>query len=85
MDQSTLQTIGIFLSPSLLLIIALIINKRIDDLREDIKGFRLEINYNIKDLRSEMKMEHAALANKVDSLSQDFTKHLIELHGKQGS
>ena len=85
MDQSTLQTIGIFLSPSLLLIIALIVNKRIDDLREDIKGFRLEINNNIKDLRSEMKMEHAALANKVDSLSQDFTKHLIELHGKQES
>lgn len=85
MDQSTLQTIGIFLSPSLLLFIALIINKRIDDLREDIKGFQSEINNNIKDLRSEMKMEHAALANKVDSLSQDFTKHLIELHGKQES
>ena len=29
-------------------------------------------------------MEHAVLAGKVDSLSQDFTKHLIELHGKQG-
>ena len=74
MDQSTLQTIGIFLSPSLLLFIGLIINKRIDDLRKDIKGFR-----------SEMKKEHAALAGKVDSLSQDFTKHLIELHGKQVS
>ncbi len=85
MDQSTLQTIGIFLSPSLLLFIAIIVNKRIDDLREDIKGFRSEINNNIKDLQSEMKMEHAALANKVDSLSQDFTKHLIELHGKQES
>ena len=85
MDQSTLQTIGIFLSPSLLLFIALIINKRIDDLREDIKGFRSEINNNLKDLRSEMKMEHAALANKFDSLSQDFAKHLIELHGKQES
>ena len=75
MDQWTLQTIGIFLSPSLLLfVIGLIINKRIDDLREDIKG-----------LRSEMKKKYATLAGKVDSLSQDFTKHLIELHGKQVS
>ena len=78
MDQSTLQTIRTFLSPSLPLLIGFIINKRIDDLGEDIKGFQLEISDNIIDLRSETKKEHAALAGKVDSLSQDFTKHLIE-------
>lgn len=65
------------------------LDKRIDDLRDDVKEFRTELKGDnaelrtelkgdITDFRTEMKKEHASLASKVDSLGDELTKHITD-------
>ena len=76
-----IATIGYFITN--------LLGKRIDDLRDDVKEFRTELKGEIAELRTElkgditefrteMKKEHASLASKVDSISDELTKHITD-------
>ena len=46
------------------------------DVRSELKTIQSELKSEIKEVRAEMKKEH-------EMLHQDFTKHLIDLHGQR--
>ena len=69
------------ISPILIVIFSNIMNKRIDDLREDIRS-------DIKDLRSIMQIEHEKLYSTVNALAEtvySIDKRLAVLETKQNN
>ena len=69
------------ISPILIVIFSNIMNKRIDDLREDIRS-------DIKDLRSIMQIEHEKLYSTVNALTEtvySIDKRLAVLETKQNN
>lgn len=71
LTNSIKEIMAIALSPAVIVVVAMIFNSRISDIREDVK----QIRESIDNLRNKMESEHAELDKKVTQIQIELTSH----------